>query len=869
MFKGIHKYLLVGFGTVFFSAQCHAARIMNKNPIKEDWQCKIVDGEWKCDRSAKPKNVFDKKLKKPQKEKALADDLAWVKKPEYFVGGYYNNDSQFTKALCESKKTDFGYENAEYDTDGTLIASGNVEVLQCDQEIYSDNAIVNFKPDKSGIQSFVMTGDVIAKQPSTGIIIRSTELDSNISDGTYSAGKTFFRMAREVPKTRIYDKEHFTGYLRGYAESFKKQGDNFIFENGYITSADPYDNDWKLTGKIIDIDTGKGVAYLRDGYFKIKDIPVLYFPYFSHSINNKRRSGLLTPNIVQSENTGVGISVPYYFNLAPNYDLMLETVIWQKRGLMENGTFRYMTDYFQGQVEGSIVPYDFESNKMRGAFTYSNLGDFKNGITTNFQYDYVSDADYYNDYSVGSISLVTKTLLNREFDLGYSNDNITSSLTILNYGVVNPEMNLDNRPYAKLPEFKFDATVDGYTPDALSISIETLNTYFYKATNIVDTGSKVPVEGTNVNAFRGYESPKIQGNLSVSWGYLNPSLEVPIRYYQLENRPDDTIKFGKSNVSSVLPIFNIDAGAYFDRDYATKNGSYTQTLEPRLFYTYIPYQDQTDMPLFDTSLQNQQYMQMFEVNRFSGYDRINNANQVTYALESTTTNKEDGSTLSSAKIGQMMYFAGRKVTLCQGDSPCNNPGQMDQFSTNTLSPIMSSFEYQIMKNIHLSAEVNYRVQQNNIDYQVYQLSYKDENENIFNVSYNNIADNWDALTQEQINNGISPERQETITLSTLLNLTGYWGIAALWNYNFQQKQISDWFVGFQYNDKSWAVRALMQASAYTNQNPNDPLMLGPLNNSYILQFELKGIGGSGDNSDLSSRLSQITGYENGQWGEGV
>lgn len=747
-------------------------------------------------------------------------------------------------------------------------ASGNVEVLQCDQELYSNDAIVNFNKDKSGIESLVMTGDVISKQPSTGINIRTTELDANMADGTYSAGKTFFRMAREVPDTRIYDKEHFSGYLRGYADTFKKQGDDLTLEDAYITSGDPYDNDWKLTGKTIDIDTKEEMAYIRDGFLEIKDVPVFYLPYFSHPINNKRKSGFLIPNVVNNTNSGYGISIPYYFNLAPNYDLMLETVLWSDRGLMENGTFRYMTDYFKGQFEGSIVPYDFKTKTMRGALSLSNTGDFNNGITTNFRYDYVSDAEYYNDFSVGNINLVTKTLLDREFDVNYSNDNINSSLTVLDYGVLNPEMNLANRPYAKLPELRVDVTADGYTPDSLSLSAQTLNTFFYKAPSIVDTAATPQIEGTNVNAFRGYESPKIKGNFSESWGFLNPSLEVPIRYYQLNNKDTDTIKFAKDSVSSVLPIFNIDAGAYFDRDYATKDGAFTQTLEPRLFYTYIPYQDQSDIPLFDTSLQNEQYMQMFQVNRFTGHDRINNANQVTYALESSTINQEDGSTLESAKIGQQMFFADRKVSLCQGAN-CKNAQMMDDFYNQTFSPIMSSFEYQIMHNIYASAQVTYRVQQKNVDYQVYQLSYKDENENIFNVSYNNIANNWNALTQEQINNGTKPIAQETVTLSTIINLTDHWGIAALWNYNFKQKQISDWFAGFQYNDKSWAVRALMQASAYTNQNQNDPQKLGPLTNSYIIQLELKGIGGMGNTSDLSSRLSQINGYEPGQWGDGV
>ena len=372
-----------------------------------------------------------------------------------------------------------------------------------------------------------------------------------------------------------------------------------------------------------------------------------------------------------------------------------------------------------------------------------------------------------------------------------------------------------------------------------------------------------------MDTFRSYQAPKATGNFSNSWGFVNPSLEVPVRYYQLQSSNTDTIKFERDSVASVLPIFNIDAGAYFDRDYATKDGAYTQTLEPRLFYTYIPYQNQSGIPLFDTSLQNVQYMQMFQVNRFTGHDRINNANQVTYALESSTINQEDGSTLSSAKIGQQMFFADRKVTLCQGDSTCAIPGQTDIFSQETFSPIMSSFEYQIMHNVYLSAQVNYRVQQKNIDYQVYQISYKDEDENLFNISYNNIANNWNAMTQEQINNGESPIPQETVTLSTLLNLTDHWGITALWNYNFQQKQTSDVFGGFQYNDKSWAIRAIVQSTAFTNVNPNDPQKVGELTASYILEFELKGIGGVGGSSNLSSRLHQINGYETGQWGDGI
>ncbi|ASG67712.1 LPS biosynthesis protein [Francisella halioticida] len=867
MLKGIRKYLLICFGTVLCAVQANAARILDNNPIKEDWKCDVVDGQWSCQRSKKPKNLFNKELKPAQKEKALADDLSWVNKPEYLIGGYYSNDSQFTKALCESKRTDVSYENAEYDTDGTLIASGNVEVLQCDQELYGNNAIVNFNADRSSIKSLVMTGDVIARQPSTGIVLRTKELDTNVNDGTFSAGETYFRMAREAPDTRIYNKENFSGYLRGYAKSFKKEdANNLILTDGYITSGGPYDNAWKITGKNIDIDTKEGMAYVKGGFFKIENVPVMYLPYFSHPINDKRRSGFLMPSFAQNGNSGLALSVPYYFNLAPNYDLLLNTIFWTDRGLMEDGTFRYKSEYTQNQFEGSIVPYDFKAQKMRGAFSLSSKGDFENGITTNLQYDYISDSQYYNDFSAGNVNLVTKTLLDREFDISYTNDNIDSSVTVLDYGVVNSNIDLANIPYGKLPEVKFNITSDGYTPDYLKVSLDTLNTFFYKAQGVVQPLVS-SAQGTNVNGFRSVEVPKIDGIFSNSWSSVDTSIALPIRYYQLNNKDTDIVKFNQNSVTSVLPIFNIDASAYFDHDYTTSDGAYTGTLRPRLFYTYIPYQDQSNIPLFDTSQQNEQYMQMFQVNRFTGWDRINNANQLTYALEASTTNQADGSTVASAKIGQMMFFDDRRVSLCQGQPGCD-PLKLDPYANDTFSPIMSSFEFQIMKHVYLSAQINYRLQSEKFDYQVYQLSYKDDNENIFNISFNNIDRDWNAITQQQINQGIPPPSQETITLSTILNITDHWGLTALWNYNFKQAKTSNVFAGLQYNAKSWAIRALWQATAYTNEDPNNTQALGSLTNTYLLEFELKGIGGAGA-TNLASRLNQINGYQSGEWGVGT
>lgn len=163
-------------------------RITGENSIKEDWGCEAVDGEWSCKRTNKPMDIFDDTLTEDDREKTLAYDLAWVNEPSYLMGGYYNNDYQFTKKLCESEKIELGYQNSEFLSDGTLVASGNVEMMSCDQEIYGNNAVINLTDDFAGIRSLVMTGNVIAKQPSTGILIRTTEMGTNMNDGNYSTG---------------------------------------------------------------------------------------------------------------------------------------------------------------------------------------------------------------------------------------------------------------------------------------------------------------------------------------------------------------------------------------------------------------------------------------------------------------------------------------------------------------------------------------------------------------------------------------------------------------------------------------------------------------------------------------------------------
>ena len=862
--RNLKKIVIACIGSVTFIGVSNASIIVGKNPVHRDWICSAVDGNWQCEKSSLEPTLFTPNLSKKEKQKTLANALMWIPDRKLHTKGYYYNGSTATKPYCETDDSNLSYKNAEIAQDGLIIANGNVAFLQCGQELFSDTAIISLDKNNTGIGAINLIGNVTTKQSDKGIIMKSRDMASNLTDNTSLSTDTYFRFKVNMPDYTIYNKNHFTGALRGYAKTLNQTNkNNYRMQDSFITSASPYSNTWKITSDAMDINTNEDMFYMKGNVLRVKNIPILYFPYFSHPTNGKRKSGFLIPYYVSNDVAGYGIVIPYYFNLAPNYDLLLNNILWNKRGIMQSGEFRYMTNTHNGEFMGSFIGYDSKTKKARGDFTFYDNGTYDNGIQTLFRYDYVSDEDYYNTFSAGNIDLITKTLLNRQVAISYTNDYIDSKLEFLKYGLVNSDLVVNNIPYAKLPDLKFNFDAADSIPSDIGFTLNTQNTYFYKKAAIESTES--PEEKTNVNAFRSYESPKFMYNLERTYGYFKPSLEVPIRYYKLDNKESDIIKFKKNNVLSVIPIFNIDTALYFDKSFSNEIGNFTESLEPRLFYTYIPYQNQQDIPLFDTSLQNQQYKQMFEVNRFSGMDRINNANQIAYALETKTLNDDTGDTVFEAKIGQQMFFADRRVSLAQGyNTDYENPDQMDPFYNERFSPIMETMKYQFSKNLSFSADVTYRISNKNWDYQVYSLEYQTDNHNLFNISYNNIANNYANMTQDQINDGEQPEQQKSVALSGLINLTNSWSIAGLINYNIIEHRTSDMFAGFQYDQPSWATRMIYQriVSNFDVNNPSE--LVGDLNSSFMLQVELKGIGAF-SNRNLRARLMQIANYDNA-WG---
>ena len=862
--RSLKKIVLACIGSITLISSSYATKIIENNPIQEDWECSAIDGEWKCVKPTIKNNIFTPDLSKKQKQRALAKALMWIPDRKMHSKGYYYNDTNGVKPYCDAGNSNLSYQDAEIDKDGMIIAKGNVAFLQCGQKLFCDTAIVALNKKNTGIAAINLIGNVTAEQPKKSIIIKANDMMSNLEDSTSTASDAYFRFKVTMPDYVIYDKNHFTQALRGHAKILDQTNKtNYRMQDAYITSASPYSNTWKITSDVMDIDTKENMFYLKNGFLKVKNVPIIYFPYFAHPLTPERRSGFLMPYYVHNSNAGYGFVIPYYFNLAPNYDLLLNNILWSNRGIMQTGNFRYLTDTNSGEFRGSFIGYDSKKKKPRGDFTFYDNGNYDNGFSTSLRYDYVSDNDYYDDFSAGNISLMTKTLLDREISVSYSNDYVDTRLEFLKYGLVNSDLFVNNIPYAKLPDLKLNFDASDSIPSYMDLTLNTQNTYFYKEAAIYEDNN--PEEKTNVNAFRSYESPKFMFDIERTYGYFKPSLEVPIRYYNLDNKDTDLIKFKKNDVLSVIPIFNIDSALYFDKDFSNSSGSYTETLEPRLFYTYIPYQNQQDIPLFDTNLQNQSYSQMFEVNRFSGMDRINNANQISYALETKTLDNDTGDSVFEAKIGQQMFFADRKVSLAQGyNSDFENPNQMDQFYNQRFSPIMSTMSYNFTDNLYFSTELTYRLNNRNWDYQTYSLEYTSDKHNLFNISYNNIANNYAGMTQDQINNGDKPESQKSVAVSGLVNLTQTWSVAGLINYNIVAKKTSDMFAGVQYDQPSWGARFIYQKTI-SNFNVNDPSeLVGDLNSTFMLQIELKGIGAF-SNRNLQARLDQISNYDN-DWG---
>jgi LPS-assembly protein len=589
---------------------------------------------------------------------------------------------------------------------------------------------------------------------------------------------------------------------------------------------------WEFRAKSITINKETGVGVARNATMRLGNVPFLYLPYFSFPVDDRRKSGFLYPTVGHTSRSGYEISTPYYLNLAPNYDATLDPRYYSARGAMLAGEFRYLTPGSSGQLNVEYVPDDHgESDGLadtqgdsRYLVKFADRTRLWQGWQFTGSYNHASDSSYLYDYGDAlSHSAVYTLASNAAISGGGKWWNASFGGTI--YQNVNPFVTDRGLPYRQLPYARFGMDVP--LSRWLEVGVDSSAVAFRK------TGF---VEGQREDIY-----PYLAADFGSSAWFVRPRLAYRYTAYQLDSNYQDygyggrlrsgaTSPFNQKSPSRSLPIISLDSGLVFDRATTLFGDSYTQTLEPRLYYLYVPYRNQNNLPLFDTRVMSFDYWQLFSTNQFSGADRQMDANNLTAALTSRLLD-DGGVERVSASIGQIHYFAPQRV-----------------LGTDWVrSAYVAQLDVQLSERWRLNSAYQWSPNTRLTDLAAVQLQRRIRTDGILNFSYR-----YRRGLLEQYN------------ASVVYPVSERWRLVGAWTYSVKDRESVDALAGVEYD--SCCVSLRLVGRSYVNQGyygfgpaPTG----GNLNhrdNAVMFEVVFKGLGSTGGQIDPLLRRD-ILGYQ--------
>lgn len=582
----------------------------------------------------------------------------------------------------------------------------------------------------------------------------------------------------------------------------------FIDENRFQLSDATYttcpvgNDDWYLKVGELDIDKTRNVGTARNASLNFLGTPILYTPWMDFALNNERKTGVLAPTFGTTERSGLDIMVPYYINLAPNYDATLYPRLLSRRGVQLGGEFRYLLEDFRGENRLEYLPNDDVAARNRWSVALKNHYRIDANTEAGMQFDKVSDDDYFRDLS-NMLATTSQTHLNHEAWIATNHETWHADLRAQRFQTLQDSTTTPiAAPYARLPQARFGMQ-RGFG-NGLEFMLDSEATRFAHA----DPAMR---EGTRILAY-----PRVRLPFSNAFGFLTPQLGWHSTWYALDSGAPE------QRITRSLPIFSLDAGVAFDRPFSFAGQDYEQTLEPRVYYVFAPYRDQTAIPVFDTTQLDFSYAQMFTENQFIGGDRINDANQLTLAVTSRFTEATSGLERLQVTLGQRYYFSDQRVTL---------PGVAPRSSNAT--DLLAAVSGQITRDWRVSAGWQFDTENGTTVRQNLGASYRPAPGRVLNLGYRFID-----------------QSTEQVDVSAQWPLGPRWYGMFRYNYSFQDDKLVEGLAGVEYNAGCWAVRAVFQRLATKEDQSTDAL---------FFQLELNGMGRLGANP-LDVLKHSVPGY---------
>lgn len=589
--------------------------------------------------------------------------------------------------------------------------------------------------------------------------------------------------------------------------------------------------DWVLRADRIHIDQEDESGSADNAVLEFMGVPLLPIPYISFPLSDKRKSGLLPPTVGLDSVNGFEYAQPYYWNIAPNRDATLQAALMAKRGLQLGGEFRYLEPSYQGQLRADILPSDRVRDRTRWSYALQHSGVIPTavgGLGLNLNLHRVSDDNYWRDFARGSQQLtqLAQRLLPGDAQLSWAGGDVSMQLRALKWQTLQDVTAPIVPPYDRLPQWQWR-----YEPTQLSGGFDARMEL--DATRFQADRSRTG----QPNAQRSYALAQISRPFLSPAGFVTPRLQMHASHYQF----DSALANGARSASRVLPTFSVDSGLYFERDTQYFGRSFLQTLEPRAFYTYTPYRDQSLLPVYDTAANDFNFATIYTENAFGGQDRIADNNLLTLGVSTRLLDPATGAEAARFGVAQRLRFSDQKVTLPGAPTVSERLSDVMLGAGVTWTPqwsVDSTVQFNPKTGRSIRSTIGARYQPG--DYRVLSMAYRLQR---------GTSEQVDVGWQWPLNGLWGDKGSET---AGARGQGGRWYSVGRLNYSLQDRKLVDTVIGIEYDSCCWIGRVVLERLQNSLTSANTRL---------LFQIEFVGFSRlSLGSNPLSSLKQNIPGY---------
>lgn len=747
-----------------------------------------------------------------------------------------------------------------------ISMKGKVMITQGNRSISADDAYIN-----QDTRQAELSGNIQLREP--GFLFRADKATMNMDSGEGQLDNTRFVLY----ETRVH----------GNADHLQKFGDNIInLDQSQISSCEPGDNAWSINGSAITLHPDEHYGTAKNMRINIKDVPVFYMPYSRFPIGSERLSGFLFPSLSPTRGPDgeidADMAIPFYWNIAPNYDATITPRYMSGRGSVFELDTRHMSELFDSELKSSIINNDrggysarleeeikagnlteAEAYPYRGYdrwfYNFSQKGGRDQAWSSEINYSDVSDKDYLRDMNNGSVDANRQAYIRQMATLDYHTDHWTTGVKADEYRLLTTQQ----LPYRELPRVYLNGSYRYNDAPGEDWVFQLNNEYvdFIKNRNYeIATATSPDAYLNTLYGERFNTNYSVTWDKTVAWGFFKPSIAVKTLSYQLSGQ--NLLASVDSSPSFAVPQASVDTGLIFERNTNVFGGDYLQTFEPRVFYFYSQYTNQdslygltaaatNNLVNFDTSELTFNYNQLFRTTRFAGGDRLDDANQVSLAVSSAFISQATGVERLRVSLGEIFYGEDRRINIY--DPKQSLDADLIDANTRATSALALQLTGQVGKYVRLAGDAAYDQSKGHLDNISTGLHYMDEQYRLFNISYRYTL--RPLVTSPSQPTPVAEESLNQLDTSVLWPLNSRWSVVARTNYDFHYGVELDTFAGFEYNDCCYRARIMWRRWLNFDYSPN--FLQNVTNKDYekspypFIELELKGLG------SMSQRIKSL------------